>query len=221
MTYLEITPYSTKRLALRRSTTESSISDLPYPFSSWQLDDCLGTNCVWLDWGTLFVCGGKHEGKIMDHAQLIDFDVNESLQLPDMSHARLNAGIYRYLDRIYVFGGHNEDGPLKECEVFSLSKQEWSPLPDLPDPVDQAVVVFQEGVLYIHGNNSDVFSFDLTTHEYDRPDIEFSPYPDKKHLIDEGHIFGFEGATQYFPDPAGNMLVNSPAIVVQTTLPSN
>ena len=50
--------------------------------------------------------------------------------------------------------------------------------------------------------------------------MEFSPYPDKQKLIDEGHIFGFEGASHYFPDPAGNMLVTSPEIIVETTLPS-
>ena len=111
-----------------------------------------------------------------------------------MSHARLNAGIYRFENYVYVFGGHNEEGALKESERYSISENKWEPLPDLPEPVDQAVVVFNDDHLYIHGTSGTVFSFNLVSHEYDSPDIQFFPLPDKQKLCDEGHIFGFEGA---------------------------
>lgn len=80
-----------------------------------------------------------------------------------MIFPRLRAGIYRYFDQIFVFGGHNGERALEECEVYCISQNKWSQIPSLPEPVAEAVVMFSDGELYIHGSSGAKYTYNVET----------------------------------------------------------
>ena len=63
-----------------------------------------------------------------------------------MISGRCSHALVRFLDNIYIFGGNNAE---RKAEVYSLKKDSWSELPDLPVSIISSFGTFHKNLIYI------------------------------------------------------------------------
>ena len=75
--------------------------------------------------------GGYPASKTVYRLNLLKTEVTEA---PSMLSIREDPGLIQYERMVYVFGGFDGQVYLNSCEVFSLSRRQWMPLPDMLKP---------------------------------------------------------------------------------------
>ena len=68
----------------------------------------------------------------------------------NMLFGRMQHAATYFSEKVYVFGGYKSK-ILKKSEQLDLSKNKWSPLPDLPQPTANNNAVVLKGIIYITG----------------------------------------------------------------------
>lgn len=92
---------------------------------------CRGTNWTALNQNEVFFCGGYDYNQFLDAAWIIDFSQGTVMARTGMCKARYFHGIILFDSLIYVFGG-SDTKVLKQSEFYSLNKDCWAVLSDMP-----------------------------------------------------------------------------------------
>lgn len=75
--------------------------------------------------------GGYPASSTVYHLNLLKTEVTEA---PSMLNIREDPGLIQHEKMVYVFGGFDGKDFLNSCEVYSLSRRQWTPLPDMLKP---------------------------------------------------------------------------------------
>lgn len=83
--------------------------------------------------GFLFAVGGiNFEGRVLNHAEKYDPNMNSWTAVAPMAHARQGFGLLAVDDNIYAIGGtSNMNYPLTSIEKYNIFTNKWQPLPDV------------------------------------------------------------------------------------------
>jgi N-acetylneuraminic acid mutarotase len=92
----------------------------------------------------IYIIGGSTGRVSQNTLSYINLQKMQAVSLPNMNSTRVYPAAARVEDRIYVFGGSIttseswESKTLDSCEVFSITQNNWSPIPPMSTPRSMA-----------------------------------------------------------------------------------
>jgi len=97
--------------------------------------------------------------------RMYDVLENKLYKKPDMSVKLSSIDMIYYDKKLFIVGGLNQDGYVKNCEYFDLITDKWYPLPQLNLARElKSLLVINDTLITYFGNNEDS-SVDVTTFE--------------------------------------------------------
>lgn len=123
--------------------------------------------------GKIYVVGGSEESeKRLNTLWIYDPQTDKWTSGAPMKVAR-ECDVVAKGDTIYAIGGFDGENPVKTCEAYSISRNEWSDLPDLPIKTSAHHLALVGDTIFSFGDYAEmnrVQKFDLQTQTWTRPD---------------------------------------------------
>jgi hypothetical protein len=114
-----------------------------------------------LDTQTLLCLGGQPE---LATAQLVKLSTGQVTELPPMSIPRFSAGILKWLQQVFVFGGN--DPATAQCERLCLTTQVWSSLSSMHRAKHAFCPCRYEDLIYLPAAGEELEVFSLLSETY-------------------------------------------------------
>ena len=139
-------------------------------------EGCRDYSCVVAAGDCMYVLGGEPSpqnskgGKCVAEAERFDTVHNKWEQIADMQQERGYAFGVATQGKIFVAGGYGKrNKPLKSCEVYNISTNEWQFIGNLNVPRVLGSIVCVNGTLYVLGGSShhELESPEYTVERYD------------------------------------------------------
>ena len=114
-----------------------------------------------------FCNGGENLSGVISTSLLVNFEKNTWNLLPNATVPRRSGGCVLKDQNIYVFGGANDQGLLKNCEKFDVNLFAWSSFSELPIASNGITTVLFENKVILTGNQlGNAFVYDITKNSY-------------------------------------------------------
>jgi len=173
-TKLAVTRGEMYAMEINTSTKKSTIKRYDFERCSWQTvltshEGCREDSCVVAAGNHLYVCGGNLRVEYCSKAERFDTVENKWEKIANMQKKRGSAFGVASGGKIFVAGGKEEfywPSPLKTCEMFTISTNEWQLIGSLNFPREGGTMMCLKGILYVLGG-SDVCWQHLSVECYD------------------------------------------------------
>jgi len=120
-----------------------------------------GVMIALIDSQTILCLGGKPE---LATAQLLSLSSGLSTGLPAMTTPRFSAGVLKWLQNVYVFGGN--DPAIPQCERLCLQMKVWTPLPPMLQAKSSFCPCRHEDLVYLPASGATLEVFSLLTETF-------------------------------------------------------
>jgi len=133
--------------------------------------------------GKIYVAGGSDENeKRLNTLWIYDPQADKWTSGASMKVAR-ECDVVAKGDTIYAIGGFDGENAVKTCEAYSIARNEWSDLPDLPIQTSAQHSALVGDTIFSFGDNAEmnrVQKFDLGTQTWTR--LDKSGFDARRHM---------------------------------------
>ena len=124
----------------------------------------------------LLITGGSIAGTCSGEALKYIVEQERTERLPSMQVARRSHASLLHADKLYVFGGIQDETNLADCEALDLKNNQWTSICPLRNPRGQLGAAVHEGCAYIAGG-SEVAEIEVYDFQSDNWDAVVLPGP--------------------------------------------
>jgi hypothetical protein len=119
--------------------------------------------CCWseLPGGSLLITGGGYSERAVRDVVRVDVGTFAVLPQPPMHTARSHHAAVYHSQYVYVLGGYDSNGVLKECERYVCAESRWEVLAALPVACcDMSAVELHNHLYALGGESEELYSSD-------------------------------------------------------------